>query len=422
MIIYSLKILVLLSWIGINIGISIYRKSVTLVHYTSIEIEELQRIRVNKKLYFLLQKSKEILSFLKLLFTLSLIGLGAYVLLLFQELVPSTNVVSLFFILGILGIIGCQYLIFEFLLSKWICVYYERILTKNYWVLWVLYKLGVPIFSLIKKIQSKSQDKTNVEVEISRRLHLAYLLEDLSIDNGLFSKRTKRIALNAIRIRNLDVSDILLPRSQVQYLDIDDSVETNIKLAKAAFHTRFPLCKGDLDHCTGIVHIKDLFYHEGELTNAELLKMQRKLLRIPEHTSVENALERMLHLKAHMAMVIDEFEGTIGLVTLERILEELIGAIQDEFDVEEELPIKQVFKNQFWIAGLATIHDLEFATGIEVSNENVSTFSGLITSKLGRIPRKGEKLVLENMAVEIQEVNEKRIISGLVTILPKLRR
>lgn len=225
----------------------------------------------------------------------------------------------------------------------------------------------------------------------------------------------KQIVRNAVRLRELEVSDVLLPRNQVKYFNLRESVQDNLKMARETGHTRFPLCLGDLDHCIGLIHIKDLFRYTGDLDRIDLRKIRRDIIRIGLDEPLERALSKLLVHKMHMALVIDEFRGTEGVLTLERILEQLVGEIQDEFDQEEEVLIRAVQADgTALVSGLTPIHDLETAFEVEIKNEAVSTLGGLITSEIGRIPEKGEVLEVEGLVVTVTEVDDTRVIEARV--------
>ncbi|OIO60347.1 MAG: hypothetical protein COZ46_03555 [Verrucomicrobia bacterium CG_4_10_14_3_um_filter_43_23] len=408
--------LIILTWTIFNILIIVLRKSLLLTIYNTIDDEELQRISLSPKLNRLIHNVDHLILSLKILLSLSLTCLGGYLFFFYTKQLASIQDVFLLFVLSSLLISLVLYLVTEFSLSKWIYKHNESILTEFSLPLIVVGKLFAPSRALVKKFQRNINKESNYRNLIAKKLRLAYLAEEFKGKKGIFSKQTKRIALNALRIRGLDVSDVLLPRNQIQYLDLEDDIGENIKVAKESGHTRFPLCNGDLDHCIGIIHIKDLFHYDQKYESLDLREIQRKLLRVPEKTPVEQALERMLHLKIHMAIVIDEFGGTVGLITLERILEEIVGAIHDEFDTEEEMHIKPLARNRYQVAGLTTIHEIEHFLGISIDNNAVSTFSGLITTELGRIPEKNEKLHLHGMEITIDTVDDKRVIYGTVSL------
>jgi CBS domain containing-hemolysin-like protein len=226
-----------------------------------------------------------------------------------------------------------------------------------------------------------------------------------------------RILKNTINLRKRVVQDILLPRNRIQYFDLTDTNATNIEIARKSGHTRFPLCEGDLDRCIGLIHIKDIFRYRGDWHQADLRRFRREILRFTLDDPLDVVLQKLLTQKRHMALALDEFGGTVGAVTLEDVLEELVGDIQDEFD-KEELLIQELPDGEFQVDGLAPIHDVAEALGVEISNEEVSTFGGYITSELGRMPKENSTVTLGRLQIRITGANEKRVTSTRVRVLP----
>lgn len=272
-------------------------------------------------------------------------------------------------------------------------------------ITWISHYLGLRTFSLLNLHRQASETATPLDVEC--------LLPGLGESDICLSPEILNIIRNAIRLPALDVSDIVLPRSQIQYLDLNDSIQENLDKARKTGHTRFPLCRGGIDHCLGIIHIKDIFQYQGDMESFDFLKFQRQLIRFEEATPAEVALKKLQKFKIHMALVVDEFGGTIGVLTLEDILEELVGNIQDEFDHEDAMIIP-ITKNTYKVSGLTTVHNLESYFNVKIDNDNVSTFGGLITAALGRIPEKNERIKLLCWSIRITEVSKQRIISTIV--------
>ena len=256
----------------------------------------------------------------------------------------------------------------------------------------------------------------DVEDELNP-LDLDVQIRAMGEDSQDLSPVVRKIVNRALQMQELVVQDVLLPRSQVIICDVEEDFETNLKVMKEAGHTRFPLCRGSLDDCVGILHIKDMFRWAGEFSDIDPVKLKRNVAMFELETPLEEALERMLRAKFHMALAVDEFGGIVGVVTFESILEELVGEIQDEFDSEEELIRSLRSPNTYRISGLAPMHDVESALGIEVDNDEVSTFGGLITGELGRIPAQGDTLSLAGMRITIDEVDERRVIAARVSLL-----
>lgn len=247
-------------------------------------------------------------------------------------------------------------------------------------------------------------------------MDVAVQLRALGFDNTLLSPVVRSIVSRSIQMQDLVVHDVLLPRNEVVIYDLNEDLATNLSRMKGAGHTRYPLCRGDLDDCLGIIHIKDIFRSEtGELA------MEPDVLMRPTgnfllETPLEEALQRMLRTKFHMGLVYDSFGGALGVVTLERILEELVGDIQDEFDSEEDRIEALGEPGHYQISGLAPMHDVETRLGIEIGNDEVSTFGGFITGELGRIPEAGEQLSVHGLQIEIVRVDERRILATRVRV------
>lgn len=226
----------------------------------------------------------------------------------------------------------------------------------------------------------------------------------------------QKILRNTLHLRELVVSDVLLPRNQVKIFDLSLSNRENLELARETGHTRFPLCEGDLDRCIGLVHIKDIFRYRGALDRIDLRRLRREMIRLGAEEPLEQALGKLLAHKMHMALVIDEFRGVQGVLTLERILEQVVGDIRDEFDVDETELIRETTssEDELMVDGLTPLHELEDRFSLDLSNDEVSTVSGLITMELGRIPEAGEAVEAGGLWLEAVEVDDTRVLEARV--------
>lgn len=278
-------------------------------------------------------------------------------------------------------------------------------------LVWPIMALIRLMRTLVERISgfNMKDDLNPLDVEVQIRA--------LGDDAPALSPQVRKIINRALQMRELTVHDILLPRNQVQYFDYADPPAENLELARKTGHTRFPLCEGDLDHCFGIIHIKDIFRHRGSFGQIDLKKIKRDITRMSVEEPVVDALQKMLRLRTHMALVMDDFGGVLGVVTLEAILEELVGEIQDEFDHEESQIIK-IGPETFRISGLTPLHDVEERLEIDLDAEEVSTFGGLITGTLGRLPEEGELLQIQRLAITVRHVDEMRVQHADVRIVP----
>lgn len=291
-----------------------------------------------------------------------------------------------------------------------------KAILHSYRVLQIFQLVTLPVMLLFRTFKKMLFRKLGVAVEDELNpLDVDVQIRAMGEDSSRLSPVIRRIVTRALQVQELVVHDVLLSRSQVVVYDLEQGLDSNLEKMKEAGHTRFPLCRGDLDDCLGILHIKDIFRHREPVDTLDPMKLKRNVAIFPLETPLEEALERMLRAKFHMALAVDEFGGVVGVITLESILEELVGEIQDEFDSEEDDIIKLHHPNRYRVKGLASIHDIEERLGIEIANDEVSTFGGLITGKLGHIPVSGEKLTAYGLDVTIEEVDDRRVISTTVT-------
>lgn len=217
----------------------------------------------------------------------------------------------------------------------------------------------------------------------------------------------KEILINALDMRDRVVRDITTPRGEVIFLNTEDSFEENLKAALDSRHTRFPLCEGHLDNTIGLVHIKDLLRLMRE-PQPDLHTIKRDLLPVPEMMPLEKLLTFFLGKHAHLAVVVDEYGGTTGIVTLDNVLEELVGDIQDEFDAEKP-EFRRVNSDEFDVEGSLGLYELHDLAGLELESQDVSTIGGYVTHLLGHLPKQGEKVRIEDFEVTVTKSDGRRV-------------
>jgi CBS domain containing-hemolysin-like protein len=218
------------------------------------------------------------------------------------------------------------------------------------------------------------------------------------------------VLLNALDLRQRVARDVMRPRQEMSVFDTEAGIAECVDLAEKTRYSRFPLCEaGDLDKTVGVVHIKDLYSLRAKATTgAELRPVARKLIYVPETARLEKLLQLFLERKSHLAIVVDEYGGTLGMVTLENILEELVGQIQDEFD--QETPLLTRASDTIWdLAGTLPLHELEQVIGVPLSAEGVTTTSGWVTQRLGGFPKVGDVLRVGGFELRVEELAEMRV-------------
>jgi CBS domain containing-hemolysin-like protein len=236
------------------------------------------------------------------------------------------------------------------------------------------------------------------------------LLVAASQKHGGASAFSRDLVLNALDLRRRLVREVMRPRQEITALDTDASMVECLGVAEKTRYSRFPLSQGgDLDKTFGVIHIKDLYAMRLRArTGLELLPVARKLIYVPETAHLEKLLQLFLERKLHLAIVVDEYGGTLGMVTLENILEEVVGQIQDEFDQEKPLLIR--IGEAIWdVAGNLPLHELEELIGKPVQEEGITTVSGWVTHRLGGFPRPGDVITVGAYELRVEEMQRMRV-------------
>ncbi|HEY0369117.1 MAG TPA: hemolysin family protein [Chthoniobacterales bacterium] len=233
------------------------------------------------------------------------------------------------------------------------------------------------------------------------------LILDESEKSDEVSELGRDILVNALDMRRRVVRDIMTPRGDVVYLDVEESFEVNVKKALESRHTRFPLCRDHLDNTIGLIHIKELVPLMRD-PHPDLMRIRRDVHSVPEMMSLEKLLNLFLTKHAHLAVVVDEYGGSVGMVTLENVLEELVGDIQDEFDKEKE-EFREINENEFTLEGSVGLYELQDMADLTLESADVSTIGGYVTHLLGHLPQEGETVRIENYCVTVTKSDGRRV-------------
>lgn len=230
------------------------------------------------------------------------------------------------------------------------------------------------------------------------------------------SRFSRDIVQNALDLRRRVARDVMRPRKEITVFDTQASIAECLDIAEKSRYSRFPLCEGsDLNRTLGAVHIKDLFAMRLKLrAGADLRPVARKIVYVPETARLEKLLQLLLERKLHLAIVVDEYGGTVGLVTMENIVEELVGQIQDEFD--QEKPLLTRSSEMSWeVSGALPLHELEELVGVTLRADGVTTTSGWVTHMLGGFAKVGDTLAAGNCDLRVEEMEGTRVARLRVT-------
>ena len=230
---------------------------------------------------------------------------------------------------------------------------------------------------------------------------------------GAVSGPKRRLLENVFNYSGKTAKEVMLPRAEIAYVSLARTWPENLQIIRSTHHTRYPLCTLGLDHVVGMVHIKDIFDEGADITSSEdLLKKKREILFVPESCTAEELQRQFQQKRMHMAVVVDEYGGTAGLVTLEDLLEELVGEIQDEFD-RESPKIQKTAEGQI-LDGLLQVAEVNAKLGLGLEESDARTVGGYITEELGRIARVGDRVTVNGREMRVVEMKGRRVAKVLV--------
>ncbi len=270
--------------------------------------------------------------------------------------------------------------------------------------IWVFDHVSIWILQLMGTKMADENENAHSEEEIK-------IIIDASQKGGIIDETEGEIIQNAIEFSEICAHEIMVPRQDIKCLYQGSSNEQVWEFIKEHHHTRFPLCNEDRDHITGMIHIRDIIERSGEKNDKDfLLKIARKILFVPENKSISDILHEMMSKRIHMAVVVDEYGGTAGLLSMEDILEELVGDILDEHDAPTCDPIKKINSCLCEFEGTVLIEDAFDCMGLPEVEHEESTVGGYVFGLLGRAPKVGDKAEDEFCNYEVLEVDNMRIV------------
>jgi CBS domain containing-hemolysin-like protein len=228
-------------------------------------------------------------------------------------------------------------------------------------------------------------------------------------EEGLINPEENAMIQSIFHFRDTVVREIMVPRNDMGCIDSNDSIQDVLSKIIAFGHSRLPMYEGTLDNIVGLVYAKDLLKYWGmDVSAFDLKKILRAPYYIPETKNLEELLQEFKRKRVHMAIVIDEYGGTSGLVTIEDLLEQIVGDIQDEYDLEEDWLIQQP-DGSIIVDARLPIEDLEEHLGIDIEREMFDTVGGFIFHLTGRIPRSGEEIGSDDILLTILDADERKI-------------
>jgi len=280
----------------------------------------------------------------------------------------------------------------------------------TYYFYILLYPL-ITLFNILSVAISKFFNHSSTEVGQLLSGEEIKAIIQIGLEDGILDKDEKDMLHGVFNVSEKVVREIMTPRPDTICIEASSSIEQVLKLIQEHGHSRIPVYEEKIDNIIGIIYAKDLLsIKESHKSAIQLKSITRPAVFIPDTKNIEELLQQMKASKFHLAIVVDEYGGTAGLVTFEDIIEEIVGEVQDEYDMEESNFIK-LDQNNYLIGARMNIHDLENEINETFpDSEEFDTVGGFIIHKAGSLPLKGHKVVFKNMTFTVKEIKKRRIL------------
>ena len=248
--------------------------------------------------------------------------------------------------------------------------------------------------------------------EPTTREELIQILREASSRN-LIDPDSLDMIEGVFQVSEMKVRDIMVPRAQMDVVDKNDPPESYLPMVVESGHSRFPVVDGDKDKVVGILLAKDLLRYfqldRRKRAQFRLVDMLRPAVFVPESKRLNVLLREFKANRNHMAIVVDEYGGVAGLVTIEDVLEQIVGEIADEYDIDEDTMIMPRSNGEYVIKALTPIGDFNERFGTHLSDEEVDTIGGLVMTTLGRLPRRGDRVTIDGWQFEVLRADSRRV-------------
>ena len=246
---------------------------------------------------------------------------------------------------------------------------------------------------------------------LMQQLHAAF-------ERHVFDADALFIIEGALNVSDIQVRDVMVPRAHIDVVHLDDSLDELIEFAIRTGHSRFPAVGSDRDDVQGILLAKDLL-HAQKNQVFDLRNILRPAIFIPESKRLNVLLREFRVSHNHMAIVIDEYGGVSGLITIEDVLEQIVGNIEDEYDLDESADNIVLDRlGRYRVRASTSLEAFNAAFGSQISHEDVDTLGGFVTALVGHMPKRGENLVIGDLGIKILRADDRRVLTLLVERLP----
>lgn len=281
----------------------------------------------------------------------------------------------------------------------------------------ILSKLFTPLYKITKWIISDPVVSTPPDIQAEEN-HLRDWVENIP-ENTLLEQDERKMIRSIVHFSNTMIREIMIPRVEIDALDIETPLDEAARLIQESGHSRLPIYDDEIDRIVGVLYAKDLLQTYVEQRNVSLADLMRKPLFVPESKMAGDLLNEMKSTGIHMAVVVDEYGGTSGIVSMEDIVEEIVGEIRDEYDDREEELVQEIGPDEYSFLGRIDLEDVNEYLGTHLTRDLADTLAGFLYSKIGKIPILNEKVEAEGWVFEIEELAGRRIRRVRVYRMPE---
>jgi CBS domain containing-hemolysin-like protein len=329
--------------------------------------------------------------------------LGVYSVAIAHTIAASIAFVLISSLHIIFGELGPKYLAIDKTLptALWSAHILRAFYIVAYPIIWMLNRTTNAILRVAGISPASETEMAHSQEEL--RLILAH-----SEKAGILSEENREIIEGVFQFSKRTARQIMVPRTDVAVLSTKKSIEENLEFIRTTRHTRYPLCDGTLDQTIGLIHVKDLFLAQLRGPGRTMMELKRDVLFVPENSTVDALLSQFIEHKTHMAIVLDEYGGASGIVSLENITEELFGQIQDEFD-RERPEIEPLGNGRYRVRGDYLIEDLADRLKVDVGEPAEETIGGFVAARMGREVVPGDTTELGDLSIEVLDAERFRV-------------
>lgn len=293
-----------------------------------------------------------------------------------------------------------------------------NVIQSRAWQVRLAMALASPIVNYLIRVKERMQDKEDYEERKEELVERAIeeLADSAGIDEPLLEPEVRKMIGNVFELSDSEVREVMVPRIEIIALEKGSTIRDVQKVVAETGYSRFPVYEGDIDNIIGVLYVKDIFKkYPLPSSDADLTQLLRPAYFVPESKALNNLLEEFKLQKLHIAIVVDEYGGTAGLVTMEDLLELIVGDIQDEHDTEEEELVK-VRENEFLVSANLSMYDLSERLQLALEEKDFETVGGYIYDLVGSLPQVGQRVTADGIDYIVEQINGQRIEKVKVVI------